>query len=555
MIRMWRRLSYQEVPALSVRRGHLRRALRTVTLAWAFGVAWLAASSGSHLRILAGQLGFGDLAFGVLAAIPFMATFGQVFAAALIERTGLVKYQFIHFAAVHRGLWLVVAMLPLVLPVPSDVAVVAVLGAVAASWFMAALSAPAWMTWMGMLIPRRLRGRYFAQRERIALMIQVPIVLAIGASVDILFPASDDTRTGLGLSVICGILAAGSLLGVVDILLFRRVPELVAPPHPPSGSEPARAQGLLTPPVPQVRAPNLRAFLIRYLHEPMRDPAFRSYALFGATMTFSMTVAGWFFWLNAMDHLRFGGLGANLLFLVVGPAAGIWSSRWWGRAIDRWGRRPILFVGTVGAVLCVIPWLVLTPDMTGPPILSDIHRWVLSLAEGAFGRQASGDPGQPAAVGAYVIAAMACAFGGAAWTGVNLAQIGIVLGFADGNGRSRYVAASSVLISAGGVIGGVSGGVLAESLRHLQDVPLQRGPLLWNNWHIAFLVAAFARCLALLWLIRMPDPGAAKIRAVTRHMGVNAYNALLTRLFYPVRVFGWSVRKRRPKSGHNPQNS
>jgi hypothetical protein len=69
MATVWRELSYEEVPALSVRGAHLRRALRTVTLAWMFGVVWLSASSGSHIRILAGRLGFNDLAFGVLAAL------------------------------------------------------------------------------------------------------------------------------------------------------------------------------------------------------------------------------------------------------------------------------------------------------------------------------------------------------------------------------------------------------------------------------------------------------------------------------------------------------
>jgi len=127
-----------------------------------------------------------------------------------------------------------------------------------------------------------------------------------------------------------------------------------------------------------------------------------------------------------------------------------------------------------------------------------------------------------------------------------------VLGFADGNGRSRYVAASSVLISVGGVLGGLTGGVLTESLRFLQAAPLRLGPIVWNNWHVAFATALLARCLGLFWLIGMPDPGAAKIRNFTRHIGVNAYNTLRTRLFHPVRVFGWAVR-RKPSLRREPK--
>ena len=243
IVPVWKSLSYREVPALSVRRGHLRRALRTVTLAWMFGVAWLAACSGSHVRVLTGLMGFNDLAFGILAAVPFLATFGQVLASSLIERTGLVKYQFIHFAAVHRLLWLVVALLPFVLPIPSELAVATMLLVLSASWYMSALATPAWMTWMGLLIPRRLRGRYFAHRERLALMIQIPVVIAIGACVDVLFPASNPGGTPLGLWVICGIIAMGSVLGVIDVLLFRRVPELCIPPSRLAGGSPCGSSG------------------------------------------------------------------------------------------------------------------------------------------------------------------------------------------------------------------------------------------------------------------------------------------------------------------------
>ena len=35
------------------------------------------------------MLGFNDLAFGILGAIPFLATFGQLFATILMEQTGL----------------------------------------------------------------------------------------------------------------------------------------------------------------------------------------------------------------------------------------------------------------------------------------------------------------------------------------------------------------------------------------------------------------------------------------------------------------------------------
>jgi hypothetical protein len=151
-------------------------------------------------------------------------------------------------------------------------------------------------------------------------------------------------------------------------------------------------------------------------------------------------------------------------------------------------------------------------------------------------------------VGSYLLAVSACIVGGVSWTGVGLAQTGVVLGFGDGNGRSVYVAASSVLISIGGALGGLAGGVLAQSLEFLQDAPLEFGPFIWNNWHVTFLMGFVVRAAALAWLRGMPDPGARSVRDLLRLTTVNTYNAAASRFFWPLRVFGWT-RWDRPRDG------
>jgi len=528
----WKRRSYDAVPALSVRRRHLRRSLRTVTVAWLFGVVWLSSASGSHFKLLASEVGFNDFAFGLLATLPFLATLGQLLASLLIERTGLVKYQFLHCALAHRVLWLVAAVVPLILPVPSPVAVAGMLAVLTASWFMGALSAPAWLTWMGTLVPRRIRGRYFANRERLALAVQVVVVISLGLLMDFAGGPAAGARPGVT-KLICGVLAVGAVFGITDILLFRRVPEVLPAPS----GEGQRSKQPSDQPLPGV----IRRFVI----DPLRDPAFRSYVLYGATMTFSLTVAGWFFWRNALENLGFSNLATNCLFLVVGPLAGIWAARRWGRAIDRWGRRPVLILCTVGASASVLGWLLISREMPSPPFLTRSVAWALSFIGRAIGRPDWAEIGPHCPVLPYMLAAVCCLVGGATWSGINLAQTGIVLGFADGAGRSRYVAASSVLISIGGMVGGFVGGSVAEAFGCLRASPIRWGPLLWNNWHVTFVLALAARGLTIVWLVRMPVPGAASVRSLARYMGMNVYNGLVSRLFYTLRVFGWQQPYRR----------
>lgn len=488
----WRNQSYEKLPALRIQGSHLRAALRRGTLAWMFGVVWIACISGSHVPVFARMLGFNDFAFGVMAAIPFLATFAQILATVLIERTGLLKYQFLHCATLHRLCWLLIAAIPLAFPLPSVQATSALLVILAASWLLNALAAPAWLTWMGRLIPRRIRGRYFANRARLTLVVQAIAVIIIGVIMDAVYdPALGDDAGAqpVVLWTACGFFVVAAIFGVTDILLFRRVPEVLP-------AEPAAPA-----------ATKFRDFFLT----PLRDRSFRSYVLYGSTMTFSITFSAWYFWLNAMENLGFNSLGSNVLFLVFGPLGGFLTARFWGKAIDRWGRKPVLILGTIGTIIGIMPWLLLTNHTFG------------------------------SATAAYLIAAISCVVGGAVWTGTNLAETNIILGFVDGKGKSRYMAAAAVLISIGGFMGGFAGGALTQSLHFMQANPIHFGPFLWNNWHVAFAVSGLARILALVWVIGMPEPTATRTRDLVRLMRANTYNAMRSQIFLSLRVLG--VRK------------
>ncbi|MFB3894256.1 MAG: hypothetical protein ACE15C_19800 [Phycisphaerae bacterium] len=180
----WRSKSYEVLPALSVRRAELRRSLRIATVSWLFGSAWAVLVSGIQLKSFARMLGFSDELFGWLAAAPAAATIAMVVGAELIERSGLRKYQFLYSGITHRLLWVAIAMIPLVVFVPSTVAVSLMLGIYTLSWLLQSFANPAWTTWMGDLVPRRIRGRFFAARFGFGRIVQVLIVVGIGILLD-----------------------------------------------------------------------------------------------------------------------------------------------------------------------------------------------------------------------------------------------------------------------------------------------------------------------------------------------------------------------------------
>jgi hypothetical protein len=127
---------------------------------------------------------------------------------------------------------------------------------------------------------------------------------------------------------------------------------------------------------------------------------------------------------------------------------------------------------------------------------------------------------------------------------VGLAQSAIILGFSDGTGRSKFVAASSVLINIGGTAGGLAGGLLAQSF---QGITLYAGPIALNNYQLTFALGMFARFISLGWLWNMPDPGARKVRDMLKIWVDNVSNAVGSMMFYPLRIFGWGAENEEPK--------
>jgi len=539
--------------------------MRLVTAAWMMGIVWMFAVSGSRLNLFGRMLGFNDFHFGMLTALTFLATFAQLAATILVERSGLKKYQFLFCGLISRFLWIVIAMIPLVFPLPSPWAVWSMLTLVLISSLMLSMATPAWHTWMGDLIPRRIRGRYFATRNAFTLLVKIPAVIFLGLLLDHVTRSGPDGADPIITAImqptllwfICGIFFVAGLLGMADILLFFRIREVVGTtpdkPRAPAVDiriDPRRSDG------PTARIAHamryLRAVFRQLLVEPLGDPVFRRYVAYSATTTFAMTVAGQYFWRTLLENYRFGQLGSDMLFVVMGPLSSLFSLRLLGRLLDKWGRRPVLLLGTSLIIFSIMPYFFATRHTPAPQFVIDLSNYIFS----AVGRLAGyGDvvwftPQSP--VGAWLVMLIAIIIGGIGWTAIMMAQNNIVLSFADSHGRSKYVAAHAVLISMGGVLGGVVGGLSAYLTRGLQTAPIAFGPVdaagnytvfMWNNWHVTFVLSFLARIAALLLLINMTDPGARPARDMLRHARHNIYN-IFGVLLFPLRSMGRSKQGR-----------
>jgi len=547
-----RHKSYELLPALSVRKTELRRSMRLVTTAWGFGIVWMTCISGSWMNSFRRMLGFNDFHFGLMQALPFVATLGNLAATIIIERSGLRKYLFIVCVGVARMLWLVVAAI-LVLLAGSPAAIWLVLGTLLLIWTLSAVGMPAWFVWMGDLIPRRIRGRYLATRQRVTRLLQFPVAIGLAVLMDGVIdggkPFTPEAQPQL-LWALAGLFVAAAVFGTIDIFIFFRIREVT----PTTPAEPRRPAVEIRVAPPKRRgaagmlghaAGYLREVIRHLLVEPLGDRVFRRYVLFGATAMFAMAVGGPFYVRNMRENLGFSHLAMNFMFMVLGPLMSILAVKQWGKLIDRWGRRPMMMLAMGFAVFGVAPYFFASKYTPNPQFVSD----AVNAASGAIGRLAGRAGWQlipaGAPVGAWLVCSTTIFFGFVGWSGMMLGQQGIILGFSDSHGRSKYVAAYAVLVGMGGMLGGVVGGLVARSLAGTEPVRVWTY-FEWNHWHATFALSMLGRIAAFCWLIGMPDPGARRARDMMRTLGIEMINLVAARLFYPWRSL---LRAHRARKG------
>ncbi|HOS44721.1 MAG TPA: hypothetical protein PK794_13615, partial [Armatimonadota bacterium] len=207
----------------------VRASLWYIIVAWFFGAGFFTLSNGATLTaFLTKYLQTDDGSFGIIMALPMVAVVLQFVGSYLTERTGLVKRHFLIWATTHRLLWLLVALVPLLLPHGEGAMqtgrIVLVGLVIFASAALANFGGAGWMSWMSDIVPRALAGKFFGLRSSLGMVSMV--IFALGGS----FLIDAFQNAGWVYVLIFGLAA---LLGAADILLFLPVPEV---PRPPEGA-------------------------------------------------------------------------------------------------------------------------------------------------------------------------------------------------------------------------------------------------------------------------------------------------------------------------------
>ncbi|MFZ1864024.1 MAG: MFS transporter [Polyangiales bacterium] len=258
----------------------------------------------------------------------------------------------------------------------------------------------AWASWYGDLVPARIRGRYFATRNRIAQMATSASLIMAGVALQRLEPGAAGVvphgAGGLGYALIFG--AAG---------LFRLV-----------------SAGLLA------ASPEPRAELMGHRHESLAFArsnealSVRRILLFAAGLQLTVYVASPYFGPFMLDELKLtyteymaGSVAVVMMKFISLPT--------WGRFIDRYGARAVFLLAAVLVALVPVPWL-----------------WTRGVA--------------------MVIAAQALS--GLSWGGHEVSQFSLLLESSPARSRLHVFAAMSLLNGLAQLTGSLLGGWLLAAV-------------------------------------------------------------------------------------------
>jgi MFS family permease len=382
----------------------IRTSLKASTLDSVFSSIFGCVVHGVLLTNFLLQLGANSIEIGLLSSVPMLMNFLQPLGAYLADRHPSRRGFNLWTFGISRALWLILVPLILLFGPESDPhqLVVWTLIIVVVTHLLGALGCPSWLSWMSVLVPHRLRGRYFGIRNSAGNLTSLLSVPLMGMMVS---AWGDDSMQGFAvvllLAIIAGLLSLGCQFFMSD------VNPLEEHQHPQATSETPEKSGKL-------------AFLLK-------DTNFLMFLLYFGLWMFAINLSSPFFNLYLLQDLAVNvqwvtiytslSVGANLLMLMV-----------WGKLADRVGNRAILLI--VGIFVAITPLLWLG---TGSNSIS-LWIWIPLIHLQA----------------------------GSTWAAIDLCSNNIQMEIAPKRQPSTYFAVAAAVAGLAGALGTTAGGFLAQ---------------------------------------------------------------------------------------------
>jgi len=473
---------------LRIRGAALRRSLHYCTLAWVFGAFWFSATNGATINRFAEYLApphLKDLVLGIVFGAAYFGVILQIPGAFVIEHLRRRKAFFILWQTVQRVLYLFIGLLPWVFPSHSATAAWLLVIVLVVAWSAGQFGGQAWVNWMADLVPPRVRGKYFGRRSRLGIAVMAVTGIVMGLVLDMYSGAPLEQLV----KVISIIFMIAGVSGIIDIQMFRKVDE-------------PRMSSISKEPI------------FKRLIQPFRDREFRRYVGYLSIWNFSVGWCGAFWWaylLGFFDVLRAEKsmvwwlnhyyLAAYIMMQLGYNVGQFTGYPVWGRMIDRFGRKPIIFISSFTHTFSWMFWLFLSPGLLPWCILAQF-------------------------------------IGGFFSSGQEIANFNMMLGF-NRKGGAGYQAIASVLVNLTAAIAAFLAGCLLLYLVRIEasfGYAASVGAVHFTRYQVIIIIGISLKILAdIVLLTRVHDVEAKSRTHAVKFLVENIYGNLETQIFTRIR--------------------
>ena len=447
--------------------GTLLGSLRLISVAGCLAMVYIVGVSCPLVVQFYRSLGATEVHFGLLSGLPLVLLILQFVGAVTANRLKRRKPVFMVAVIMARLLFIPVALAPFLFPdMPREILLSGIVCAAALAGALMNFAIPLWNTWMAEMAPRRVLNSYWGSRQRWMYMTWTSAYVVVTAYCYVI------ARAEIPVSIAFPILAVPAVLvGVVDICLFLRVRE---------------------PPNTVVRGRSVMSVLL----DPFRHPEYRTFVAFACVRAAAMMFAAAFMQLYLLKEMGLSPWQLAIFWCVMGLGNAV-SAKWWGRAADRHGQRPVLTTCTWFKPGIVLVYIFITPGSA---------MWVLPIAHCLDGMMNSG---------------------------LIVAMNGYMMKVAPKENRSMFCAA---LTGLAGIAGGLAAIGAGHFLHALDGFTWQVGGRTWTNYHILFIASFWARlaCAGLVHRVREAR-SASSVHVVSDVLGT-----------WPLRLLRFPVGLQRP---------
>ncbi|MDZ8222009.1 MFS transporter [Nostoc sp. ChiVER01] len=415
-------------PTSRIPKDAIRTSLKASTTDSVLAAIYSLGTGGILLSNFLVELGASPVVFGMLCSIPMLVNLIQPLGAYLSERsTSRFQYS-LRTHGIGRLLWLVlvISIIGLNLGViNTHQLVILTLLIVLFSNLLGGLGAASWLSWVAMIVPRQLRGRYFGIRNSAASLTNLVCVPIAGLVVSHWYGGSiQGYGVVLLIGIVFGIMGLGCQYFQVDMNPRSQNTYYGKLPQTNEIEQEAKEQGVeskgdnsdedLAPPV----APASSIW---------KNSNFLKFLLYFSFWALAVNISSPFFNLYMLDTLDLD-VSYVTIYNSLQAAATLVMLIVWGKLADKIGNRPILIC--IGILVAATPllWLGIGADRL------DIWLWLPLL---------------------HILA-------GGTWAAIDLCNNNIQLAIAPVKNQSIYFAIAAAVAGGSGALGTTIGSFIIQ---------------------------------------------------------------------------------------------